>query len=85
MIARPFVLREAADCREVTAADPPPRSVLLLLAGCNLLNRRAGGSVSPRFVVVSLALMRGGMRVVDAVPMIKRRVFDGIMRVRGES
>lgn len=34
---------------------------------------------------VQLALMRGAMRVVDAVPALKRRILVGIMRVRGEN
>lgn len=32
---------------------------------------------------VQLALMRGAMRVVDAVPLLKRRILRDVMRVRG--
>ncbi|AYG57766.1 FAD-dependent oxidoreductase [Rhizobium jaguaris] len=32
---------------------------------------------------LQLALMRGAMRVVNAVPMLKRRILPNIMRVRG--
>jgi 2-polyprenyl-6-methoxyphenol hydroxylase-like FAD-dependent oxidoreductase len=37
----------------------------------------------PILGAVPLALMRGGMRVVNALPVLKRRVIQNVMRVRG--
>jgi 2-polyprenyl-6-methoxyphenol hydroxylase-like FAD-dependent oxidoreductase len=34
---------------------------------------------------VQLALMRSAMRTINAVPAIKLRILDGLMRVRGEN
>jgi hypothetical protein len=32
---------------------------------------------------MQLAAMRGGMRLVNAVPPLKRRITDSVLRVRG--
>lgn len=34
---------------------------------------------------LQLALMRGAMRGINAVPALKRRVLQNIMRVRGDN
>ena len=34
---------------------------------------------------LQLAMMRSAMRIVNAVPLLKRRVIQNIMRVRGEN
>jgi 2-polyprenyl-6-methoxyphenol hydroxylase-like FAD-dependent oxidoreductase len=39
----------------------------------------------PIIGALQLTLMRGAMRTINAVPMLKRRVLQNLMRVRGEN